>query len=510
MSQNKISYSDIPFYKAIIECYLNNDKRLRPFVYDFPSKSSISSFIQERKEFPVDRELLVSSIKSQYSSTQIDVPKNVNLLLDENTFTITTGHQLSLFGGPLFFIYKIIACIELTEKLNKQFPQHNFLPVFWMASEDHDFEEINSISFDNETFKWNTNQKGAVGRFVIDKSFIDLISKLEDKLSNKPFNSELFSLIKESYIKGDSLSLCTRRFVDKILSAPELIIIDGDDKALKSLFRPIANKECKENIVLNNVSKVDEELKKLSFHSQVHAREINLFTLEKESRDRIITEDISMLKDEEISPNALMRPIYQETILPNIAYIGGAGEIAYWLQLKSTFESFNTSFPALFVRNSFIISSQKINRILKGLDLDFITLFKPVDEVKKQFIKNHDTKDEMNFSNEINQLRSIFSDIKNKSLKTDKSLKDRVEAKFKDNYNFLKDLEKRLIRQEKKRNKIDMERIDFIHNELFPKGVFQERTRTCLETYAEFGSKFINDIYSLTDLYDASIKIVNL
>ena len=179
----------------------------------------------------------------------------------------------------MFFLYKILATLNLAEKLNKDYPEHNFLPMFWMATEDHDFEEINSVSVFDKTRQWNTDQGGAVGRFLIDENFITIINQIAGDVKASSFGHEIIEIIESSYKLGDSLSICTRRFVSKLINDSNLIIVDGDDEQLKKEFNKIAQKEATDLITKKAVSETDTYLKNVGFHSQVHVRDINLFYL---------------------------------------------------------------------------------------------------------------------------------------------------------------------------------------------------------------------------------------
>jgi bacillithiol synthase len=243
-------------------------------------------------------------------------------------------------------IYKITEAINLADELSKIYPEHQFLPVFWMATEDHDFKEIQSIDVLGETFSWNTNQEGAVGRFLVDDALINELQKLSEKLIDKPFGKEITQSLKDSYTYGSTLSDCTRRFIHHLFNTTSLIIIDGDDVDLKSLAKDIFELEMKEQVGFNAIGSTNTYLNANGYHQQAFVREYNLFELGKNSRNRIETPNLDLLNTpEKISPNALIRPIYQEKILPNLVTIGGAGELAYWLQLKSSFDRMGVVFP---------------------------------------------------------------------------------------------------------------------------------------------------------------------
>ena len=507
--RKKMIKEEIPFqksglYTSLIEDYLRQKDSVKPLVHHFFNENTVLDFIKQRQKHTVDRDILHDVIEIQYKSANIIPPESLTKLKKESTFTITTGHQLSLLGGPMFFTYKIIAAINLAKILKEQHPSYNFLPVFWMASEDHDFEEIQTINANNKSYAWQTPQQGAVGRFSIDDNFLEILKQLEKEISAKPFASELISLAKKCCQKGNTLAQATRCFVHNFFVDSDLIIIDGDDEQLKNQFLPIAQKEFQEKITFQNVSKTNNHLDEHGYHKQVYVREVNMFSLAQNNRQ--LVEDKLPEKAQEISPNALLRPVYQEKVLPNIAYIGGAGEMAYWLQLKSTFDAFDVNFPALVVRNSVLITSPKTQRNLAKLNLPSEAIFKHIHEVQKQ-IAVAKTDDTLSFEKEFKQIQQAYMAIKQRAKNIDPTLGASVEAKLKFNQNFLDDLEKRLIRYRKKQLDTDMQRLADIKEEVFPGGSFQERKLSFVEAYATYGKAMFKDLYKAINVLNPNIKI---
>ena len=141
---NKISFEETKRFSKIALDYLNQDEKLQQFFEYETNLDSFEKVIEDRKNVDVDRGLLVSVLKSKYKELNIAEPKSLESLKEKNTFTVTTGHQLGIFTGPSYFIYKIASVINLCNSLKEEYPKNNYIPVFWMASEDHDYEEIRS------------------------------------------------------------------------------------------------------------------------------------------------------------------------------------------------------------------------------------------------------------------------------------------------------------------------------------------------------------------------------
>jgi bacillithiol biosynthesis cysteine-adding enzyme BshC len=307
-----------------------------------------------------NRKILVDALTNQYSRLNSPlsslVRNNINLLIEENTFTITTGHQLNIFTGPLYFIFKIVTAINLANELKAAYPEQNFVPVYWMATEDHDFAEINHTTVLGKKINWDLETTGPTGRintesiFKTVKNYLSVLGLSE--------NSEILSdIIENAYLKNQKLADATRYLVNSLFEDYGLVIIDADDPQLKKQFAPYIERD----IIGRNSSKAINEssaaLKQIGFNTQVNSRDINFFYMVDGFRERIVVENgkynvlnsgISFNEDElrkeieqhpfRFSPNVVMRPLYQEVILPNLAYIGGGAEVTYWLQLKKSFD----------------------------------------------------------------------------------------------------------------------------------------------------------------------------
>ena len=215
--------------------YIDQSENLKPFFKHPPSLTGIQKAIEERKKFPTDRKVLQQVFEKQYEivSPSQAVKKNIDSLLSPDTFTVTTAHQNNIFTGPLYFIYKILHAIRLSEHLNESFPNLHFVPVYYMGSEDADLEELNHIYLEGEKHVWETAQKGAVGRMKVDGKLLQLIDKMEGQLLVQPFGHEIISRLKECYRSGEDIQTATFRFVHTLFESYGLIIIIPDQSILK-------------------------------------------------------------------------------------------------------------------------------------------------------------------------------------------------------------------------------------------------------------------------------------
>lgn len=457
----------------------------------FSKDNVLEQAIEKGESFSNEkRTILKTALEQQYQNLSLTAAqrKNLDALSNSNAFTITTGHQLSLFTGPLYFMIKILHVIKQCEELNAENTEYNFVPMFWMATEDHDFEEVQSTNLFNNKITWDSDQKGPVGRFKID----DLQEAKEQfKSFFRDENSELFQLIHS--IEATNYTDFVRQFIHGVFKDYGLLIIDGDDKLLKAQFADIVRKDLKESFSLHAVEKTNKTLKNEGYKVQAKAREVNFFYIKDGLRERIkhkndhfhikhvgdfSLEELLKLVDESpesFSPNVILRPLYQETILPNLLYVGGAGEISYWLQLKGVFDSVGETYPLIQVRNSVLWIDKGTSKKIEKLELRLESLFDSIDEVKREVVHQNEG-DALDFSALDEQSNSLRQQLIETVLNIDNQMKSFAEAESKKIEKQIDQIKSRMIRSSKQKHENDMNAIDFIYNRLFPNGGLQERS----------------------------------
>lgn len=530
MPSDCITYQNSGYFTKLMIDYLDEKSELKQFYNHFPKIENFKSQIEEKSSnFNRNgkREILVSELERQYQNFEVSTTtlNNIKLLNNTNTFTITTGHQLNLFTGPLYFLYKIVSTINLCKQLKKEYPENNFVPIYWMATEDHDFDEINYFNYQGKVFRWNLESSGPVGRLStegLDKVF-DLFSKEIGTSNNATFLKNLFE---NAYLKHSNLSDATRYLANELFQNEGLVIIDGDSVALKKMFIPFVKKELLEQTSFKKVTETNELLK--DYFVRVNPREINLFYIEDNLRERIIFEngtykvnntstqfsEIEILTElenhpEKFSPNVILRPLYQEVILPNLCYIGGGGEIAYWLELKSSFEENNITFPMLLLRNSVLLATKKQAEKADKLELSWSDLFS-----NQRVLLDSKTIDfspfKIDFSEQKEHLKKQFENLYTIANQTDKSFIGTVKAQEIKQLKGLENLEKRLLKAEKRVHIEKLERIVSLQNELFPNQILQERKANFSEFYLEFGNTPIEELLTELNPLSQEFKIITL
>ena len=512
-----LPYRKTGYFSKIITDYLDESENLRPYYNRFPSLDAFKDQIKEKQNnFSLEnRKILSDALKKQCQNLALSesTAANIDLLRSKDTFTVVTGHQLNLFTGPLYFLYKIISTINLCEELAEKYPNYNFVPVYWMATEDHDFEEINYFNFRGQKIRWNKESAGAVGR--LDTAGLDEVYTAFEKSVGKSRQAkELLELFKKSYLEHEVLTDATRFLANELFGQYGLVIVDGDDVSLKSMLSPYVEKDLLENTsyqaVTDTINSWEES--SLEYNVQVNPREINYFYLLDGLRERIVRQDgmfkinnseitfteeqmISELKDhpERFSPNVITRPLYQEVILPNLCYIGGGGEIAYWLELQSSFKAVEVPFPILLLRNSALIISEKQYKKLNNLNLSLEDVFMKQNSFINKKIREISNIN-IDMSSQKKHLIQQFEDLYELADLTDKSFLGAVKAQEMKQLKGIENLEKRLLKAQKKKLKDHVVRMCDLQNELFPNQSLQERTLNFSEPYQEYGLELISKL----------------
>jgi len=512
MQAKYISYQETNAFSSIVLDYISKNGKLSQFYKYEPDFSGFEKAITSRN-FKADRAVLVNTLQKQYSTIQVSssVKANIELLADKKTFTITTGHQLNIFTGPLYFIYKIVTAINLARDLKQQFPDYNFVPVYWMATEDHDFEEINHVKVEDKMITWNKNAAGATGR--LDTTDIaEALATYKGYLGISENGIRFSKTVDKAYTSNRKLSDATRELVDALFGKYGLVCVDADDHALKSQFSEIIYKDITEENSFKLISKASTELETLGYKAQVNPREINFFYMIDGLRERIIEENgsykvmnssIEFTKEElqqeidaypeNFSPNVVMRPVYQEVILPNIAYIGGGAEVTYWLQLKANFDHYKIDFPVLMLRNSALLIDKRSEARMEVLGISHRNLFSDTETLKNEWVKSH-VNLQFSLDNEERSIRAIFDQIKLNAYKIDKSLSQSADAAKTKALKLISTLEKKMLRAEKRKHVTSFSQIDNLKEKLFPSGVLQERVLNIAPMVVLYGDDFIDSL----------------
>jgi len=473
----------------------------------YPSYNNLEAVTNKVKLSREQREILSDVISDQYGGMVMceKVRENIESLKADDSFTVTTGHQLNIFSGPLYIIYKIISVIKLSENLSAMHPQKKFIPVYWMASEDHDFEEIKRFFSKGKTYEWDIETTGAVGD--IDPSSIKkLAGMIPDSVS----------LFEDAYSSSQTLSEAVRKYMNTLFERYGLVVFDPSSRRLKSISSDLMRSD-----ILENKTSIIEDSSPEK--SDVYVRKINFFYMRDGVRGRIESvgenfvvngTEIKFKREEmekeiekypeRFSPNVVMRCLYQQVIMPNVAYIGGPSEIVYWLGFRKFFNQYGKLYPVVIPRDSVLIISGKSSKTLEryGLDVEDIFLGKSHLEKKSLGVLSDEDK---NFSEEISQIRDQFEIMAKKFKSVDKTMSPHLLANAEKTEKMLHQVEKRFIKSQKDQDKTMMTKVSALFYDSFPEGTPQERKENIMSFYT---STIIGELHEKLDPMELKFKII--
>lgn len=506
-----LAYSNTGFFSALVNDYLKGSPFLQDFYTYTPDPEGINKAIAERSKFSINRERLANILEKQYEALPASAPvqNNIASLRREHTYTICTAHQPNLMTGYLYFIYKIVHAIKLAEELNKLHPDKHFVPVYYMGSEDNDLDELGTFRYEDKKFVWNADgQSGAVGRMTT-ASLKDLINDLFKVLGPPGKNlEELKKLITTAYVKHPTISSATQYLVHELFGQYGLIVLNPDEGLLKKSIIPILKNDLTDHTPYKLATACIDKLSAY-YKAQAHPRQINLFYLADNIRERIeraggrwqvVNTEIEWTEDEllaeleahpeRFSPNVILRGLFQEAILPNIAFIGGGAEVAYWLQLKPLFDYFNIFYPVVLLRQSVMWANAAAAKLRKQLGLSIDDIFQDEADLVKRYIMSH-SGDNWQTGEEAATTEKLLQQLKQKAVALDPTLRSSAEAALTKIKHQLQVLEKKMYRAEKRKMQTELGRINKLKRLLFPNNSLQERYENFLPYYLQYGKEYI-------------------
>ncbi len=521
-----LGFDHVPQFSQTDRAYQLLDERLHEFYRFVPTIDGFSAAINDRSRYRTDRKLLVNTLKLQYATIPLDeaVKLNIDALALNTTFTVITAHQPSILTGPLYFIYKICSVISLSRKLEIAHPDFKIVPTFIMGGEDHDFDEIANLQLYGKKFRWHTDQKGSCGRMNLDgiKEFLDNVTQA---FGLTPFANELNEMLRLAYRSSSSYGEFMIRLVNSLFGEYGLVILNMDHDELKKPFVELVIKDIEDGISQKEVQRTQHKLAGVGFKSQAYVREVNVFYLTNDRHRVIETENNSYSIDNHIfskeelftlfrnnpgavSPNVILRPLYQEFSLPNIAYVGGGGELAYWLERKSQFESFGIFYPILMRRDSVLIVDHKSAHHIRKQELDYALIFEREEQIINQHALQLSTKN-ISLETSKQSLKDMYDLIASLAVSIDPTLGATVAAEHSKAEKSLDYLEYKMLKAEKVKHEVALNRIVKIKRGLFPENnSLQERVENFIPYYLKYGRQWIEELLQHLDPLDPRFKIL--
>ncbi|MBK8497648.1 MAG: bacillithiol biosynthesis cysteine-adding enzyme BshC [Flavobacteriales bacterium] len=525
MEAHTLSYAETGRFTPLVLDYLTGDPFLKEFQQFTPDLAGLRAAAANRRFPTEDRAMLVRTLRRQYEGIDISGPVSGSIaqLEKDDALTVTTGHQLCLFTGPLYVPFKLLNAIRLARTLTAEL-RRPVVPVFWMASEDHDRDEIDHVWMGEQKVVWPGTAAGAVGRMAMN-GIESVLAQLHPLLGAGAEADHLREELRLCYRPEFTLAQATRRFVHALFGRFGLVIIDGDDRELKKLFAPVMREELLNGIVQRTVAYADERLR-VRYPAQAHARAINLFHLREGHRSRIevdgehyrvlsggprFTADEMLmdleLRPQDYSPNVLLRPAYQEVVLPNIAYIGGGGELAYWMQLRWLFQSLQLPMPMVLLRTSAAFLSAKEDHQRARSGVSHADLFKPAHQVLNT-MAHRASGVVTDLVEEQQELDGFFARLRARASAIDGTLGPSTEAASVRAQRMLINLQTKMDRALRRREAVQVQRTQHLLATLFPAGGLQERTLNILPMLASLGPSLLDELLEKLDPLEGHFTIL--
>ncbi len=489
-----LSLRESKLFDPLFLDYTGQQEGMRKFYSYSPDEEGIKEFIGEYAQYPCNRRVLVNELLRQNSGIALSPASlsNIERLKSGNVYTVATGHQLCLFTGPLYFVYKMLSVINYCEYLNIRMPGKHFVPVYWMASEDHDIAEINHFNLFGKKLEWNTTEKGRAGE--LSTNGLEFVVEAFATIAGDSENArKLSDLFKRAYLQHQNMADATRYLVNELFGSYGLIILDANVKELKEIFTGEIKQDIFENKAWKEVSKTISELEAEKYKVQVNPREINCFYALPGLRERIekqgdvykvlntgiaftageLEKEIEQYP-ERFSPNVVLRPLYQQKLLPNVAYVGGPGELAYWLEYYAMFKAFGLPFPVLLPRNFVMCLDEHVVNKLEKMNIPLDKLVFDSEFLIKTYLLKGDIP-VAELVGEKQDIEKVFTGLKEKAANIDKSLANAIDAEKQRTLNSIVGLEQKIVRALKTKKESEINQLRKLKDKLFPGQVPQER-----------------------------------
>lgn len=536
-----IPYSEFYSTKSFIHDYLDgrNLKYYLPFHFtDSLAYQNIADQLSQRI-FP--RELVSEVLTEQNKLFQAGEKtfRQIKEFKDSKALVVVGGQQTGLFGGPLYTLYKAITIIKLADFLSTTIKQ-KVIPIFWMASDDHDYAEVNHINLPNLSgqqieilaYGQDDNEKIPVSGRRFSVEIEDKIQLLYSYLPETEFSSAILERLESAYRQNNSFPLSFGIWMQFILRDFGLIVIDSSDLRFKQSAIPLFRKEIdEESPVSKAVIDQTNDIIKSGYNPQIRLNNglLNLFfhdpqreiiaisngELRLKNTDRKFTKsELIQILDkhpEKFSPNAVLRPLYQDTLFPTIAIVLGPSELAYFAQLRKAYESMNVIMPIAFPRTTITLLEPRTERILKKYKLSIQDVFQQKDKMINMLTEQEIPKSMFSIIDEEEQrVAQIWTKLVDHFSEFDQNLKKPSEIAKGRSISQFSFLRKKLLQAARQKDEVLRSQILKLMNLTYPKNTPQERVFNLLPFYVRYGDQFINVLFERMDIFNPNHQVINL
>lgn len=509
---NPISIQDLPFFSALVKDYLKGSKKVQRLHSFHPAMEGLKQALLSKEKNYTQRNLLQNLLEYNYAGAKnLSHKESENIvLLKENGYAVTTAHQPNLFLGPLYTLTKAVSVISMADQMNEALGEKKIVPIFVIGSEDHDKEELLHTYLFGKKYEWTTEQKGPIGSMIIDDSFIHVLHEWLDAFGTMPYAEELKDVYISSYVLNHTIAEGFASMLRKLLGSYGLIVLDLNMREVKEAMVPVFEKEIKESFSFNTL-KSNLDFIRENYSVQAEPRDINLFEYRDGERKRIDKIEENLLaklisSPESFSPNVILRPLMQQTVLPSIANIGGGAEVSYWLQLKPIFDSAHVDFPVILLRDIVSVLDTKSWEKWTSSDYTELDFFLPIDELKKKIaLKDSDL--ELEFSSVEKELTIQFASLETLMTSIDKSLKGSYESELVKLKKSLELLYSKALKAEKRKHEESIATLEKIKSKVFEDNYLIERKENFSAYYLKGGKDWISNMIADSNPLNAEWKL---
>jgi bacillithiol synthase len=545
---NWIDYRQLPpsagGFSKLFHDYLHEFSVVRRYYgHDFRESDSFLNVIHDLESRDIDRGTLAEVLDEQNRNfaSGSAVFHNIALLKRKTTFAVVTGQQVGIFGGPLYSVYKTITAIKLAANLKRTFPHYDFVPVFWVEGEDHDFAEMNNVGVltsDSQYVRIEylpggsmpERNVGAVGELVFDDHIQHTFSALESSLQKTEFTPQVLERLQASYASGTTFNRAFGSWMNSLFEDWGVVFISPNDPRLKRMMSPLFVKELSDfprtsQLVIERSAELEQ-----TYHAQIKPKSINLFFFHKNGRYLIeprendfslkgtrhfITPEellgIARETPERLSPNVVLRPIAQDTILPTIAYIGGPSEIAYNAQLGPVYDLFGIVRPVLYPRASASFASERVERVREKYQLDPLDLFLAPEVITKQVLAQiAEVKLDQLFEESRTRTREVYKELGFGLKEVDQTLLGVLEGVISKNDHQLEVLQEKANAAQRRRNEAVVRQLERASHEFLPGGILQERGLSIVYFMNKYGPDLVRWFVDELDITTFKHQILSL
>ena len=537
-----VPFSDIPGQSRLFLRYLADPLSLKIYYPNaVASHQQLADLVpQVLDSYTVDRDPLCGALSRMNAEGSDRTRANIELLRSRDTVAVVTGQQAGLFSGPLYTIYKALTAVRLSECLRER--GRNAVPVFWAATEDHDFDEISSVNVIDSEGRLRAVKTAAppgesgfpVGKINFDASISDSIEEVFALLPHTQFSNDIRDLITETYTEGRTFGSAFTSLIGRLFAGHGLIVVDPLDGELKRLAAPIYGEAVRRSTEINGALLernaplraegyepqvlVEQDYFPLFWHSD-DGRRLALRKIDGEiaapaerrkfSVDELV--EAAAREPERFSPGVMLRPVVQDYLFPTVCYFGGGAEIAYFAQNSEVYRTLGRPVTPILHRQSFTVIEPKHVRTMKEYAIEFADLLGSRDDLAERIVREivdpansrlfPDAEEKINV--ELNRLDRHLSDI-------DPTLARNLATRRRKIIYHIGALNKKFHRARLEKDGIASRRLSSLFDSLYPQEQLQERALNVIPFLNKHGRYFLDWVYRSIDLDDRGHRIMRL